>query len=217
MSAASAFERPATHAAWRRAISTAPGRRSREAVAGGERITQSGALGQTDGLVQAEERQVAVRADRRAVAGGEPGLRGVLDQHQTALVAPPAPAGRVLWKALIVDEVERPRASAEQSVELRFGRFEALVAFVEATLHATPGDRLDLGAVVVGRHQDLVPGDQAEPLDTVPHGVAGPGAQAPARVVKRVGEPAARPPEPDIRREGRPRADSGGPQRDPTQ
>src|SRR3954447_16536320 len=63
-----------------------------------------------EAVPQREHAQVAGGADRVAVAYAGPGLGGVLDQDQPALVAPPSPASGVLEDAQVVNEVERSHA-----------------------------------------------------------------------------------------------------------
>src|SRR5437870_3115502 len=77
-------------------------------------------------LVQAEDRQVALRPDRFAATSGEPTLRGVFDQVQATFVTEGPPALRVLRKAEVVNEIETPNARSQQAIELRFVRLEIL-------------------------------------------------------------------------------------------
>src|SRR5579862_5270753 len=65
-----------------------------------------GAVGQTERLVQAGEREIGMRAERLALGRRKPRLRGILDQEEAALVAPPSPAATVLREAEIVDQMQ---------------------------------------------------------------------------------------------------------------
>src|ERR671932_137374 len=69
------------------------------------------------GLVEAEDGQVAERAERALGRRGEPCLRSVLDEEEVALVAPTTPAADVLGEAEVVDEIEGACTRRENRTE----------------------------------------------------------------------------------------------------
>ena len=112
-----ALDRPATQArvleaeAQDRRLALPVGRRRVRAA------EQRAAVRQPERLVEGEDRQVAVRSRGPLSGAGQPGLRGVLDEREPALVAPAPPAGRVLRQAEVVRQVQRPRALPDEALE----------------------------------------------------------------------------------------------------
>src|SRR5215218_6868784 len=119
----------------------------------------------------------------------EPRLGCILDETQAALVTPGAPTRGVLWKSEIMDQIERPRARGEQSLELRLVRLERRASVVEPADKTCPSKSFDLGAVMVGRGDDLVPGAEPDCSNAVPEPVARTREQRAGRLVqgKRLG------------------------------
>jgi len=118
----------------------------------------------------------------------------VFDEQERPIAGPVRPDLEVLGEAEVMDEVERPRSRPGQPLELFRVRLERVADVVEEALEAQPGQRLDLGAAVVCRHEDLVSRLELEGLEAVPEPMPGQGEQAAAGRVegkrKRVPRPA---------------------------
>jgi len=177
---------------------------------------QDAAVGDAEGLRQAEDRQVAERAERLPTGRGEPGLGGVLDEQQPPLAAPPEPGRGVLGEPQVVNEVERPRAGPEQRLQLARVRLEGLIQVVEPAGETGPHDRLDLEPAVVGGHQDLVARLEPERLHAVPDGVARLGEHLQARLLERERQDRRRPTQVDRGRQRWPRAQPAAAHRRPS-
>jgi hypothetical protein len=88
---------------------------------------EGGAVGDTERLVQAEDREVAARADRAGLRLREPGLSGVLEQEEAALVAPRSPPLGGLREAQVVDEHQGAGPRPNEGLELRLHGRQVLV------------------------------------------------------------------------------------------
>src|SRR5204863_9661501 len=120
------------------------------------RADEGASVREAERLVEAEDRGVTKRPERPPVDGGEPRLRGVLDEHEAALVAPAAPARSVLREAEVMDQVQGTRLRPDERVEFALVRLERVAAVVEPAGDTGADERLDLGPVVIRRHQHLV-------------------------------------------------------------
>ena len=104
------------------------------------------------------------------------------------VVAPASPAFGV-EEAEIVDDQERSRLRADHGVERRLDRLEPLVQLVPAQAKTSLLQRLDFGAAVVLRYEDIVSLAETECLNAVPERVARPGIERAAVVSEREGKP----------------------------
>ena len=140
---------------------------------------ESCSVRKTESLVEAEDRDVSGRADRRRV-GGEPSLGRILDQEEITLIAPAAPVKHPLWKPEVMDQEQRSRALASETLELGLDRLEVIARSIKAERQSQLGEGLDLGAVVVGRSENLVSWLQPNSSSAVPECVS-PERKQPAR------------------------------------
>src|SRR5215208_4237328 len=125
-------------------------------------------LVQSDALPGREDRNVSVAAERAPGCMPRPGHRGVFDEEQIALVAPPPPAEDILREAEVVDQVQGLDVRGDQFLELVRVRRQVGGGFVEPAEQAGLGERLDFGAVVIRRDQDLIPRSERQGPDAVP-------------------------------------------------
>jgi hypothetical protein len=122
---------------------------------------EGGTVREAEGLVQRENRQITERPHRSLVDARKPRHSRILDQQQTALVAPPAPAGSILREAKVVGQVEPYDALVEQLRELIFVWLERVGRLVKAAPDTGAEERFHLDAAVVGGNEQL--GTRFEP------------------------------------------------------
>ena len=103
-------------------------------------------------LGEAEDRDVAERAEWAIADRGHPCGGAVLDQKQLALVAPRPPVGGGLRKAQIVDQEQSPRFRAHQGFELSLVGRQRGAGVVEPAYEPRVDQRLHLRPAVVGWH-----------------------------------------------------------------
>lgn len=123
---------------------------------------QRRAVREPECLVQAEDRQMPLGAERAAAYGARPTLGDVLDQDHPAILAPSPPASRVLRKPKVMDHKKRARTPTDERLELIGIRFQGRACLIEPTGSTPAHECLHLGAVVIRRHQDLVAWLKAE-------------------------------------------------------
>src|SRR5215218_5444537 len=124
-------------------------------------------IGHSDGLVETENGQIAVGADWGTVTRTQPRLRGIFDQQQVVLIAPCTPAGGILGQSQIVRQVESSNAVVEERLEILLTWLQQppLPSIVEATANPSLDERLNLRAMMVRRHENLVSRIEPQCLD----------------------------------------------------
>jgi hypothetical protein len=90
------------------------------------------------------------------------------------------PPPRVLGEAEVVDDVKSTRAGRDQGLQLLLVGLEVIGPGVETAGGSRSVDRLDLGAVVIRRDEDLVAVGYAEDAEALPETVTAPGVQSTA-------------------------------------
>src|SRR5829696_2154444 len=177
---------------------------------------QRPSFGDADRLVEGEDGHVPERAQRPAPDRGEPALGDVLDQQQLPLPAPSEHPRSVLGEPEVVDEVQGPRAWAEQPLERRQVRSQRRIDVVEAAADARAQEGLDLRPVVVGGQEDLVAWSQAEALDAEKERLAGLAQHQAVGCRQREGRVPGRTAQVDVGRQRRPHPQPTRPHRAPT-
>ena len=139
------------------------------------------AIGESEGFVQAEDREIAERPHRTTIPACEEGHRCVLDEQKVVSITPLPPPVCGLRDAEVVDQVEGSDIRAQQLLKTAFIGLQILIHLVEAAMDPGSLEGLDLGSMMVGGREHRVALAEAECSHSLPEAVARARIQAEAR------------------------------------